>query len=287
MKPAHPPWRLLIQGPLPPPLALAVDEAIALCCTQGGGRSTLRFYQWDRPAVSLGRFQAAERAMRDMDRPGAPALVRRITGGRAVWHEHELTYSLVSPLPSNHFPSTLHGTVAAISAGLAGGLTALGLAPSIRTPPSATPNRRARNGAADESSHFCFAAAAWYEIVCGGKKIVGSAQRRWRDRFLQQGSILLDYDPDAACRWLKIDAVAAGAAAGLKAMLGGSIGPDRLARRLAQGLADAWGIEWREEPLTEEELELAQRLVREKYGAAAWTFGADAPSIRSRSRALA
>ncbi|MEW6325165.1 MAG: biotin/lipoate A/B protein ligase family protein [Nitrospirota bacterium] len=273
-----PAWRLLIQGPLPAPSALAIDEAIALCCARDGGRSTLRFYQWDGPAISLGRFQAVDGALRQpvragaIESPAAPALVRRITGGRAVWHQHELTYSIVSPLPSPHFPPTLHGAVAVIAAGLAGGLASLGLPVSTRPAPSPPPHDGTGRRIAGEPSPFCFATAAWYEILGGGKKLIGSAQRRWRDRFLQQGSILLDYEPDTVCRWLRVDPADAAAAAGLRALLSEPVDPRRLASVLAQGLAEAWGIEWREEPLTDEERELADRLVREKYGSPDWTF---------------
>src|SRR3972149_5913220 len=89
--PAHHAWRVLIHGRLPPPLALAIEEAIALCCPRRGGRATLRFYQWDRPAISLGRFQAAERAVHlAACQAAAIPLVRRITRGRAVRHPQEL-----------------------------------------------------------------------------------------------------------------------------------------------------------------------------------------------------
>ena len=266
-------WRLLIQKPLPPPLALAIDEAIALCCTRHEGRATLRFYQWDRPAISIGRFQVVERALRwPACQEAAIPVVRRITGGRAVWHHRELTYSVISPLPSLLFPSSLAETVAMIGSALAGSLEQIGIPVHTRASTlEPSPGDHARGPVASRSP-FCFATAAWYEILCEGKKVIGSAQRRWRDRFLQQGSILLHHEPDDVHRWLNVGRIDAEAAVGLTALSLPPVEPDRLARQIAQGMADHWGVTLEESPLTDEETALADQLARQKYDAAEWTF---------------
>jgi len=273
------PWRLLIHDPLPPPLALAVDEAIALRCADQGNRSTLRFYQWDRPAISIGRFQSIDRAVRaEACRDAAIPVLRRITGGRAVWHDCEVTYSLVTPLPSSLFPPSLSHTVTAIGRALAVGLQQFGLPVQI---PSTSPGPFHRRAASQSS--FCFAEPAWYEVRIRGKKIIGSAQRRWRDRFLQQGSILLRHDPQAVARWLPVDSDDLQAAAGLEDFLTTPVAADRLARLLARSLASTWNIELEPGSLTAEETALAESLARDKYGDDAWTMK-EVTSRPARSR---
>jgi lipoate-protein ligase A len=271
-------WRLLIHDPLPPPFALAIDEAIALHCTAEGGRPTLRFYQWDRPAISIGRFQPIEAAVRWADcRSANIPVLRRITGGRAVWHDRELTYSLVSPLPSLLFPPSLLETVALIGRALAAGLQQLGLPAHSSPPPVPDPSPRQPRRMDSHRSTHCFAEPAWYEVSVSGKKVIGSAQRRWRDRFLQQGSILLGYEPDAVTRWLNVDEADVNNAGGLLSVTAHPIDPDGLARLIARTMAERWGICIEEGALTREEAALADELVREKYGSPDWTVRADGP----------
>jgi lipoate-protein ligase A len=275
------PWRLLIHDPLPPPLALAIDEAIALRCAdhyhggrRRGGLATVRFYQWDRPAISIGRFQVPERAVRgELCQAAAIPVLRRITGGRAVWHDRELTYSLVSPLPSPLFPPSLSETVAVIGRALAVGLQPLGLPTQI---PVVAPRRLRRTDA--HRSPYCFAEPAWYEVSVDGKKLIGSAQRRWRDRFLQQGSILLRHDAQAVARWLPVDPGEAQAATGIEDYLTEPIDAQPLAQMLARNFASAWKIDLQAGTLTPEETALAEELARDKYGDVAWTMRGEAPS---------
>lgn len=272
-------WRLLIHDPLPPPMALAIDEAIALRCADDGGQPTLRFYQWDRPAISIGRFQPIEAAVRWADcRSANIPVLRRITGGRAVWHHRELTYSLVTPLPSPLFSSSLLETVALIGCALADGLQQLGL-PAHASPaplPDSAP-RRPRRMDTHRSAH-CFAEPAWYEVSVDGKKVIGSAQRRWRDRFLQQGSILLRHDAHAVARWLPVDPNDLQAATGLNDVLPKPVEADRLAELLTRHVASTWKIELQPGSLTVEESALAEELAREKYEHVAWTRRGEAPS---------
>jgi lipoyl(octanoyl) transferase len=272
-----PTWRLLIHDPQPPPLALAIDEAIALCCADRGGLATLRLYQWDRPAVSIGRFQTIDRAVRaEPCRAAGVPVLRRITGGRAVWHHHELTYSLVSPLPSPLFPPGLSETVAMIGRALAASLQQLGL-PVDRPAAPERASDRARRGRA-HASPFCFDQASWYEVTLDGKKVIGSAQRRWRDRFLQQGSILLHHEAAAVARWLPVEVDALNGAAGLDDFLAEPIPPDRLAGFLAHRLASAWNLTLEPGALTAEETALAETLARDKYGGHAWTMRGELPA---------
>jgi lipoate-protein ligase A len=278
------PWRLLIHEPLPPPIALAIDEAIALACAGRGGTPTLRFYQWNRPAVSIGRFQMVDQAVRaDPCRSAGVPVLRRITGGRAVWHRDELTYSLVCPLPSSLFPSALSGTVAVIGRALAASLQQLGLpvdGPAISDRPVDRVERAQWDRA--RTSSYCFDGPSWYEVTLKGKKVIGSAQRRWRDRFLQQGSILLRHDAEEVARWLPVGDADLQAAAGLEDFLPAPVTAHRLAHHLARSLASIWNITLIPGTLTAEESRLANALSQDKYADEEWTIQGAAPN-RARS----
>lgn len=151
----------------------------------------LRLYTWNPPAVSLGRFQDWKTAVNEEAcRQRGIDIVRRITGGRAVLHHHELTYSIVAPTDHQLFPGNLHGAYQVIAEGLLAGLRRLGINGEIVS-------RGGRYAGMVEKrprASACFASPSWYEIVVQGSKIIGSAQRRVHGAFLQHGSILIKYD---------------------------------------------------------------------------------------------
>lgn len=190
-------WRLFIDPPSPAARNMAVDEALADACRRGRAGPTLRLYGWDRPSISLGYFQRPDEVI-DLDRcreAGVP-VVRRTTGGRAVYHHREVTYSVVAPIPHPLFPPTIRGTYEVVARALAEGLGALGL----RVACHPTEPERPRRGI---GSPRCFDSTSRYEITCEAKKVVGSAQRRWKTAFLQHGSILLAHDPAEAAPWFR------------------------------------------------------------------------------------
>jgi lipoyl(octanoyl) transferase len=185
-------WRYLDSPPGAASTNMAVDEALLARAQQGEKTPVLRFYTWNPPALSLGRFQDAEKSVDtgECARLGID-VVRRITGGRAVLHNKELTYSIVSPSDNPLFSSDVLGTYRIIAAGLVAGLHLLGI-------PAEIVSRSGKYaGMVEKKSKdpACFSSPSWYEIVVGNKKIIGSAQRRVRGGVLQHGSILLDYDP--------------------------------------------------------------------------------------------
>ncbi len=185
-------WRYIDSGPHIAAYNMAVDEELLACAQAGERTPVLRFYAWAPPAVSLGRFQKMADAVNgDACRKHGFDIVRRITGGRAVLHRDELTYSIISPIANPLFPPNVHGTYKVIAAGLVAGLRNLGIAAEIVS-------RGSRfSGLVDKHAKdpACFSSPSWYEIVVNGKKIIGSAQRRLSGAFLQHGSILISYDP--------------------------------------------------------------------------------------------
>jgi len=151
---------------------MAMDKALLEEVVRAGG-AYLRFYRWDPPTLSLGRNQPNT----FYDVP----TVRRPTGGQAVWHEHELTYAVVAPIA---LFGSLRRAYCEIHTRLARALRALGVEAVLA--PAHPPIRPSDRPAS------CFASPVGGEILVNGRKLVGSAQVRMRDAFLQHGSILLD-----------------------------------------------------------------------------------------------
>ena len=151
---------------------MAVDEAL-LEEVLRSGKAFLRLYRWDPPTLSLGRNQ------QDVF-DGVP-VVRRPTGGQAVWHEHEVTYAAAAPVARY---GSLRNAYCAIHGRLAVALRSLGVNAVLAGRQAVRPSGGGRPAS-------CFAAPVGGEIIVAGKKLVGSAQVRRGDAFLQHGSILV------------------------------------------------------------------------------------------------
>lgn len=185
-------WRYLDTGPASGADNMAMDEKLLAEAVKGSAVPVLRFYTWAPFAVSLGRFQdEASSVNLAACRKHGIDIVRRITGGRAVLHRHELTYSVISPIDNDLFPNDVLGTYKVIASGLLAGLVRLGV-PAEMVSPSGHRAEMVQRGPKEPA---CFSSPSWYEILVHGRKIVGSAQRRLAGAFLQHGSILIDYDP--------------------------------------------------------------------------------------------
>jgi lipoyl(octanoyl) transferase len=185
-------WNFLDTGSNLGSYNMAVDEELLGRAQMGDRVPVLRFYGWNPPAVSLGRFQKIEEAVNiEACRRCGFDIVRRITGGRAVLHRYELTYSVISRTDNPLFPPNVHGTYKVIAEGLLEGLRNLSISAEIVSRAS----RHAHLVETRANGPSCFSSPSWYEIVVNGKKIIGSAQRRLSVAFLQHGSILIDYDP--------------------------------------------------------------------------------------------
>ncbi|HEU4751876.1 MAG TPA: lipoate--protein ligase family protein, partial [Armatimonadota bacterium] len=182
------PWRLLECDPAPGAENMARDEALLEAAAREETPPVLRFYAWDPPAVSLGHFQGTE----GIDLAYAAArgwdVVRRPTGGRAVLHQHELTYCLVLP-PSVVGGAGVRTSYAVLSGALNAGLRSLLPDRSPVTAPAC--NARTARGP------NCFAVAGECDTLVAEGKLVGSAQVRRGGALLQHGSILLDAEPAA------------------------------------------------------------------------------------------
>ena len=270
-------WRLIDNGPANAATNMAIDEAIALASRLGHSPTTLRFYTWYPSALSIGYFQSIEEEIRLAHcKAQGYGFVRRPTGGKAVLHDQELTYSVAARADNSLFPKDLHGTFLVIAQAFIRGLDGLGIKAQVFGPES-----RRRQAISPQSSQACFATAMGFEIGVEGKKLIGSAQRRWREGFLQHGSILLEFHPEKLFDLLKFPDgkrrkqaldKAVQVVTSLSSILQKRLDPNRLKEGLIKGFEETLKIQVAPSPLAPFELELAQTLIQKKYGTDAWNL---------------
>ena len=174
-------WTLIVD-PTGRPGSENMSIDYSLLCRAQEGVAFLRLYRWSPPCLSFGRNEPATRRydIAKIRRLGLDT-VRRPTGGRAVWHDAELTYSVAAP--DSTF-GTLRETYNIIHATIAAALRRMGV------PAELAGKQTAKAG--DLSGGACFASPVGGEVIAAGKKLVGSAQVRDRNAFLQHGSVLLE-----------------------------------------------------------------------------------------------
>lgn len=173
-------WRLILDADLPGHENMARDSSILKALEEGFGVPTVRIYGWDDPTISIGYLQNPVPFL-GFDMP----VVRRITGGRAVVHSSEVTYSVAGLVEHPLFSGGIMGAYSAISRCIIAALKDAGVE-AVWSPGSAG---RERNEA-------CFHSPSRYEVLIDGRKLVGSAQRRLKRAFLQHGSILMTTDEE-------------------------------------------------------------------------------------------
>ncbi len=259
-------WRLIRSGPGEPAWNLALDEALWRSFAKLRlGRPTLRLYRWARPAVSIGYAQQAG----DYDLEACARLgltfLRRPTGGRAVLHDRELTFSLVHPVAGL---GGVHESHRLIAEAVALGLQQLGLPAEVE----------ARCGSRLALSRACFEAPARHELTIAGRKVVGMAQVRDHLALLEHGSLPLELDPDRLAAVIRFNGSPREAfitlfrqrAAGLWEFK--PVEPAELEEALCAGFKARFGAELEEAPPTPGELALAEELLERKYKSPEWNL---------------
>jgi lipoyl(octanoyl) transferase len=261
------PFRLLLTPALPGHDNMALDDAL-LGRARATGECVLRVYAWDRPTLSFGRNQTA-RGLYDPERLAARGVdvVRRPTGGRAVLHHREVTYSVTAPVGALAPPGApLGASYARINRLLLAGLSALGVRARLATPAGRAP---LPDGAP------CFETPTGGELVVDGaagpSKLVGSAQWREEGALLQHGSILVDDDQT----WVGELAARPLPAVPPPATLRGALGRAPALGEVAEALFDA--VRALEDPEAEPlcvdpPLAEAAAQARARYADPAWTW---------------
>ena len=178
----RPTWRVVVDPPLTGAENMARDRALLDELVAGARPATLRFYGWSPACISLGLGQSEDILdLAAVNRAGLD-VVRRPTGGQALLHDDELTYSVVASQQDPVVGGTLMQSYHAISEALLSGLAGLGIV-GVGAPCEPRP--------AAGLTPVCFASASAEEVLVDGRKLLASAQWRSRGAFLQHGSLLL------------------------------------------------------------------------------------------------
>lgn len=243
--------RLILDPPGGGAWNMGVDESL-LESLADGKACCWRFYQWDEPTLSLGYFQAYDDRRRHPASLGCP-IVRRPSGGGAILHDLELTYSLVVPpaVPLARQPRQLYETVHAT---LIRALAELGAG-------SASFFGHFGGGVPAERSFLCFERRSPGDVVYGEAKIAGSAQRRRRGAVLQHGSVLLGRS------------AAAPELPGIAELTGLPLTPGTLADAWLPQLQKHLGLVFSRDELSAAQRRGAERFAEEKYASDDWTKG--------------
>lgn len=174
-------WLFLDSGHQDAAINMAIDESLLNWHSEGKIAPTLRFYGWNTPTLSAGQFQKVHKSINfDAIEQYQCQFVRRLTGGSAVLHDNELTYSIVVSEEHPAIPTSIREAYHILSKGLYEGFQNLGIPVEY-----AYPDREK----ARERTEVCFEKAAYYEMVVDGKKLSGNAQTRKKGVLLQHGSI--------------------------------------------------------------------------------------------------
>jgi lipoyl(octanoyl) transferase len=267
-------WRLLIDAPAEGGWNMAEDEAMLEHVARGESQPTLRLFAWHPACLSLGYAQPYS----DVDlvrlRERGWGLVRRPTGGRAILHADELTYSVIAPQSEEHVSGSLLESYNRLAGALLHAVRKLGV--DARMTADAEADRNSVNP-------VCFEAPSAYEITVDGKKLIGSAQARRKQGVLQHGSLPLHGDLRRITEVLAYsDAIKRAEAAQrlvlrattVESVLQRVVGWNEAAEAFVEGFQMVLGLRFERGRLSEPECERTRALVSEKYGRPEWTHRA-------------
>ncbi|ATP42452.1 octanoyltransferase [Solibacillus sp. R5-41] len=257
---------------------MALDEALLDWHSEGSMPPIIRFYEWNPATLSIGYFQRAERdinlqAVKDQNL----GFVRRPTGGRAVLHDQELTYSIIVSENYPNMPVTVTEAYRVLSEGLLLGFRKLGLDAYFSVPET----QESLSDLKKPKSAVCFDAPSWYELVVEGKKVAGSAQTRQKGVILQHGAILLDLDEELLLSLFNFATPEAKEKMRLKlpekavAMNQLATTPftiEQCVSAFSEGFEEALDIDLVPYELTAEQLQYVKQLEQNKYLTDNWNF---------------
>ena len=248
-------WRLLLTGHTDGFTNMGIDESIMVHVSQGSSPPTIRLYGWSPPAVTIGYFQGLEEEV-DLEACNNLGVdyLRRITGGGAVFHEHEVTYSIIVPETTLFIPQNVLDSYRVFCKGIVEGLKNLGIEASF---------------------------APLNDVLVDGKKISGSAQTRRSHTVLQHGTILIDTDVNKMFSLLKVpseklkDKLIADVkerVTSINSTLPKTVDFEDVCSALAAGFEKSLGIELKESELASTELQLAEEIRKDRYINPDWNF---------------
>ena len=246
-------WRLLITNFSNAYRNMAIDRAVLVSNSEKKVPPTVRFYQWNPPAISIGYFQSLEEEI-DIDKCKKFGVdyVRRITGGGAVFHEKELTYSIVISESHPQIPSNIMNSYGRICGAIIKGLSCLGIV-SEYVPIN--------------------------DITIGGKKVSGNAQTRKSKTVLQHGTVLTDVNVDKMFSVLlvpdekikdKLIADVRERVTSIKHVLGKELSFEKVSNAMKIGFEKEFDIDLIKGSLTNEEIKLSKKFEKECFSSMEW-----------------
>jgi len=280
-------WRLLYTPPARGAWNMAVDESILEHIGRRAAQPTLRLYAWDPPCLSLGQAQP----FGDVDLARLKGhgwdVVRRATGGRAILHTDELTYSVAGSAQEPVLAGGVLESYNHLAQALLFAIREMGLPvemkervqePAPFTHPPFGDLRRVLRG--QNMNPVCFEVPSTYEITVHGKKLIGSAQSRNKNGVLQHGSLPLTGDLTRICQALAFNDEAARGdsaqrlltrATTVESVLGRRVDWETAAQAFVRGFEAQLGIRFERAEMSGSESERAEELVEEKYAHPSWT----------------
>jgi len=264
-------WRLILNSPARGAWNMAVDESVLEHVRHGASLPTLRLYAWTPACLSLGYAQPFADVDMTRLRQRGWDVVRRATGGRAILHTDELTYSVIAP---NDEPRVA-GTVLESYNRLAQAL--LLAVKNLELPVEMKEGKAAGNGS---TNPVCFEVPSTYEITANGRKLIGSAQARRKEGVLQHGSLPLTGDLTRICQALVFENESAREEASkrlldrattVESALGRVVGWEMAAQAFIRAFEAQLGLSLEKGELSESESKRADELVKEKYDHPSWT----------------
>lgn len=251
---------------------MAIDEAIMRNHQEKKVPPTIRFYSWNPAALSLGYFQNLEKEIdQEACQNAGIDIVRRLTGGRAILHDKELTYSITIREDYNLLSNSIVTSYKEISQGLVNGLNLLEIPAELK------PMERGKKSPKGNSA-ACFDAPSWYEVILENKKLIGSAQTRKKGTILQHGSLPYEIDPKKTFKLFNYSnekqrkrarRIFSAKSTSLRAA-GFNVDEEELQQALIKGLSKNLSFNYSLENLTAEELKLADKLRKQKYSKDKW-----------------
>ena len=265
-------WRLIKNTPAKGAWNMAVDEAILNAVSKHLQKPTLRLYSWNPYCLSLGHAQPISDINLILLKYYGWGLVRRPTGGRAILHADELTYSICAPLEDPHVSGSILESYRKLSSALMKALQILGI--------HAISEPKHKHTLKLKNDPVCFEAPSDYEIMCNGKKIIGSAQARKNNSVLQHGAIPIFGDITRIINVLNFpdDDAKTNASQNLKERAGTleyflnkKLSWDNVAQAVLDGFQSKLKINFILQNLSDYEHQLANDFVINKYDNDKWT----------------
>jgi len=241
---------------------MAVDEALLI----NSNIPILRVYSWNPKAVSIGYNQDINNEINlDYCKKNNIDIVRRVTGGKAVFHDKEITYSFILPENNNLLPREINESYKTIANALLIALKKININAEIKKVPERI------------ETPICFNSSNWYELLVNGKKISGSAQRRMNAKILQHGPILIDFDYEKNASIFNsnntfdsINNLKQRITSINNQLKNDNITYNQLKEAIKTGFKENFDFEMFDDSLTNEEIILAKKLRKEKYSTEEW-----------------